>query len=280
LDNNQFNTTHLRPRPRPAWLGANNTTSATAPNRDIHAVPTYNFESTPFDFQFPPPSKHASSSNTTRRLPDIPDPDRSPSSAWGLDDDVIPAGPKGKKRQIEEVMDKPSKTKHTSSSTTQRLPDIPDLDRSPSPAWSFGDNPADVTPADPRGKKPRIEEVVDKPSKAKPRRKATAAATGKSVAKKPRKGTAKQEVKKEVKGGSSNGRKPGAAGYSEKEIMKLLQLIQKYLPIGGAGWDLVMVQYNRWAKKNEFSCDRARKALRTKFDAVYYILHRIWMCKC
>jgi hypothetical protein len=150
----------------------------------------------------------------------------------------------------------------------RRLPDIPGLDHSPSPEWTFDDNPADVVPADPKGKKRRIEEVVDEPSKTKPRKKAAA---GKPAAKKPKKVVVKQEVKKEVKSGSSNGRKPGAAGYSEKEIMKLLQLIQKYLPIGGAGWDLVMVQYNRWAKKNEFSCDRARKALRTKFDAVYNV---------
>jgi hypothetical protein len=90
----------------------------------------------------------------------------------------------------------------------------------------------------------------------------------------------KQELKKEVKSGSNNGHKLGAVGYSEKEIMKLLLLIQKYLPIGGAGWDLVMVQYNRWAKKNEFSCDRACKALQTKFNAVYNLLYHILMCKC
>ena len=242
----------------------------------------YEFESTTFNFQFPPPSEHTSSS-TARRLPDIPDLDRTPSPAWRFDDspaDVMPADPKGKKRRIEEVVDKPSKTKHTSSSTAQRLADIPDLDRTPSPTWGFDDNPADVMPADPRGKKRRIEEVADKPSKPKPRKKATVAAVGKSAAKKPKKGAAKQEVKKEVKSVSSNGRKLGAAGYSEKEIMKLLQLIQNYLPIGGAGWDLVMVQYNRWAKKNEFSCDRARKALRTKFDAVYNVLYCMLICKC
>jgi hypothetical protein len=199
-----------------------------------------------------------------------------------LDDDVIPADPKGKKRQIEEVADKPSKTKHTSSSTTPRLPDLPDPDCSPSPTWGFDDDPPNVTSADLRGKKCRIEEVVDKSSKTRPRRNATATATGarKPAAKKPRKGTVKQEVKKEVKSGASNGCKLGAAGYSEKEIMKLLLLIQKYLPIGGAGWDIMMVQYNWWVKKNEFSCDRACKALQTKFDAVYNVLHHILTCKC
>ena len=233
------------------------------------------FESTTFDFHFPPPSKHPLS---TTQISDIPDLDHS-SPAWGSDD-VMAADPKGKKRQIEEVVDKPSKTNYVSSSTMRRLPDLPELDRSPSPAWGFENNTTDVMPADLKGKKRRIEEVADKPAKTKPRGKATAAAVGKPAAKKPRKGGPKQDVKKEVKSGSSNGRKLGAAGYSEKEIMKLLLLIRKYLPIGGAGWDLVMVQYNRWAKKNEFSCDRARKALRTKFDAVYNFLYHILMCKC
>lgn len=77
----------------------------------------------------------------------------------------------------------------------------------------------------------------------------------------------KQE--KETKSGAKRGRKPGAAGYSQTELNKLLHLINKGLPIGGAGWDLIVDQYNQWAKKNGYTCDRARKALRTKFDAVY-----------
>ena len=224
------------------------------PNRDICAATM--FESTTFDFHFPPPSKHPLS---TTQILDIPDLDHL-SPAWGSDD-IMAADLKGKKRQIEEVMDKPSKTKYASSSTMRRLPDIPDLDCSPLPAWGFENNTTDVMPADPKGKKCCIEEVADKPSKTKPRGKATATAVEKPAAKKPGKGGPKQDIKKEVKSGSSNGRKLGAAGYSKKEIMKLLLLIQKYLPIGGARWDLVMVQYNQWAKKNKFSCDHARKAL-------------------
>lgn len=154
-------------------------------------VPTYDFPSTSFDFQFPPLSKPAL------------------------------------------------------LSTSQSLLDIPDLSRLPSPTWSLDDNAADIMPADLKGKKHQIEEVEDKTSKTKPHKKIVAS-TAKSAAKKPKKTT----VKKEVKSGMSHGCKPGAAGYSEKEIMKLFLLIQHHLPIGGTRWDLMMGQYNRWAKKN------------------------------
>jgi hypothetical protein len=76
-------------------------------------VPTYDFPSTSFDFQFPPLSKPALLS-TSQSLLDIPDLSRLPSPTWSLDDnaaDIMPADPKGKKHQIEEVEDKTSKTK-------------------------------------------------------------------------------------------------------------------------------------------------------------------------
>jgi len=58
--------------------------------------------------------------------------------------------------------------------------------------------------------------------------------------KKPRKVAVKQEVKKEVKSGAKRGHKPGASGYLQIELNKLLCLINKGLPIGGARWDLII----------------------------------------
>jgi hypothetical protein len=200
-----------RPRPRPAWLGANDMAPTAPSNRNTRVIPSFNFPSTNFDFRYPLPSEGGSSA--ARRSPELPLLNRSPSPAWYSDDDGKPLDPKGRKRQIEEVEEEPAKTKA--------------------------------------------------------RKKTTVTTATKSGAKKPKKAAARPAVKTEK--GAKRGRKPGAAGYSEAELMKLLKLAQKYLPIGGAGWDLVMTEYNQWAKKNGYTCDRGRKALRTKFDAVYHV---------
>ena len=159
----------------------------------------------------------------------------------------------------------PSKT----PSAARRPPDVPIIDRSPSPMWGSDISLPDVNAStDPKGKKRRIEEVANEHAKTKPRKKA---AVVKPVPKKPTKPKKPIAVKKEVNSGAKRGRKAGSSGYSLEEIQKLLSLVEKQLPIGGAGWDLVMNEYNRWAKKNGYGCDRARKALRTKFDTVYII---------
>ena len=145
------------------------------------------------------------------------------------------------------------------------------IDQSPSPVWGSDNSlPNADAQAEPKGKKRRVEEVANEPVKPKPRKKASAAAAVKSVPKKPKKPVA---VKKEANSGAKRGRKSGSSGYSLEEIQMLLSLTQKQLPIGGAGWDLVMNEYNRWAKKNGYTCDRARKALRTKFDTVMLFLY-------
>ena len=63
------------------------------------------------------------------------------------------------------------------------------------------------------------------------------------------------------------GRKAGAAGYSDDEIMRLLKIIEKVLPLGKQSWELVTDAYNQFATRHKYMT-RTSKALRAKFDSV------------
>ncbi|KAF9484658.1 hypothetical protein BDN70DRAFT_872175 [Pholiota conissans] len=60
------------------------------------------------------------------------------------------------------------------------------------------------------------------------------------------------------------GRRPGAGNYGDMEIKKLLDLIEKELPVGQNGWKRVHAKYCVWAQKRGHSA-RDVKALEAKF---------------
>ena len=63
------------------------------------------------------------------------------------------------------------------------------------------------------------------------------------------------------------GRKAGAVGYSDDEIMRLLKIIEKVLPLGKQSWELVTDAYNQFATRHKYMT-WISKALRAKFDSV------------
>ncbi|KII84778.1 hypothetical protein PLICRDRAFT_116953, partial [Plicaturopsis crispa FD-325 SS-3] len=74
-----------------------------------------------------------------------------------------------------------------------------------------------------------------------------------------------RSVTKAAKPAKTRGRQPGAVKYSIPECEALVRYISEKLPIGKAGWQWVMVQYNKWAVAHGFT-DRGQTALRTKFE--------------
>lgn len=63
------------------------------------------------------------------------------------------------------------------------------------------------------------------------------------------------------------GRRPGAQGYSDSDLLRLGQLTLRYKPIGPDGWKVVARKYNKLARKND-RAQREVKALRTEWDQV------------
>ncbi|KAG7092854.1 hypothetical protein E1B28_009169 [Marasmius oreades] len=49
------------------------------------------------------------------------------------------------------------------------------------------------------------------------------------------------------------GRTTDAMQYSNNKMHQLLDLFQKYLPMGTCGWEAVLQEYNKWAKKNGYT---------------------------
>ena len=59
----------------------------------------------------------------------------------------------------------------------------------------------------------------------------------------------------------------GATNFTEIATMELLKIVDKFLPIGGDGWNAVQKEYNKFAKMNgQPECDS--RSLRQKFDKV------------
>jgi hypothetical protein len=100
-----------------------------------------------------------------------------------------------------------------------------------------------------RSKKKDIDQVPDSPPAAKPKKSRPA----------------KKDTVAEPKTGK--GRQPGSVGYSVPECEALLDCIEDYLPIGGAGWSAVSSKYNSWTSKHGY-VERTEKALRVKYDVV------------
>jgi hypothetical protein len=63
------------------------------------------------------------------------------------------------------------------------------------------------------------------------------------------------------------GRKAGARGYSEAEMVMLTKLARKYLPVGSKGWDALTETYRKECLKNSWPV-REKKPLKTKFEHV------------
>jgi hypothetical protein len=60
------------------------------------------------------------------------------------------------------------------------------------------------------------------------------------------------------------GRQPGSSGYQNEELYTLIELVQKYLPQGQKGWDLVTEEYNSiWTDSK-----RTANSLKQRWDRV------------
>lgn len=77
----------------------------------------------------------------------------------------------------------------------------------------------------------------------------------------------KKKVKAEPKLKVTKGRMPGSRNFSDEEVLHVLHWIGEKLPIGGAGWQWVAQEYNKWAVKYSYA-ERDHKSIKAKFDAV------------
>ncbi|KAF7964812.1 hypothetical protein HWV62_2753 [Athelia sp. TMB] len=138
---------------------------------------------------------------------------------------------------------------------------LPESAPSPTPSELEMDAYADAIRATDKGKKHTSEpsQAPAKPVRTRPE-KADSAGKKKCVPK---------VDKAASKAAAKAGRKPGAVNYSLAEIEALLQLIEKYLPLGPNTWLVVTWEYSQWCKKRGYKDDQDHKSIRTKFAAVH-----------
>ncbi|PPQ95870.1 hypothetical protein CVT26_015609 [Gymnopilus dilepis] len=72
------------------------------------------------------------------------------------------------------------------------------------------------------------------------------------------------EGERPAKRANHGGRRPGAGNYSDPDVQKLLDLVEKELPIGQRGWKAVHKRYTKYAEKHKRHV-RDCKALENKF---------------
>lgn len=70
-----------------------------------------------------------------------------------------------------------------------------------------------------------------------------------------------------AKKGTHGGRRAGAGNYGKAELDKLLQLVERELPVGQTDWKRIHSSYASWASKNGHAC-RDTKAVEAKFKLV------------
>ncbi|KAF8079108.1 hypothetical protein FPV67DRAFT_1776157 [Lyophyllum atratum] len=75
------------------------------------------------------------------------------------------------------------------------------------------------------------------------------------------------KVKAEPKSKVTKGRVAGSRNFSTEENLYILHCIERRLPIGGAGWQVVAAEYNKWAAKHSY-VERDHKSIKGKFDAL------------
>jgi hypothetical protein len=63
------------------------------------------------------------------------------------------------------------------------------------------------------------------------------------------------------------GRSAGAANYTEEDVYGLLEIVRKWLPIGGKAWNSVGDEFNQWAEGNDRPT-RTVKSIEAKFKQV------------
>ncbi|KAF8799598.1 hypothetical protein BYT27DRAFT_7028741, partial [Phlegmacium glaucopus] len=66
------------------------------------------------------------------------------------------------------------------------------------------------------------------------------------------------------------GRKEGSRNFSAEEIVELVNIVGRHVPIGSNGWDAVVKEYNIWAEGKYV--ERDSRSLKAKFDSVHSIL--------
>lgn len=81
--------------------------------------------------------------------------------------------------------------------------------------------------------------------------------------------TVSKKSKKKIAEGTKGGRQTGSRNFTQDNIIKIVELIQAYLPIGNEGWDLVTDQFNEWAKEHH-SFERDSLGIRKKWDGVSF----------
>ncbi|KAG6887390.1 hypothetical protein C0992_012453 [Termitomyces sp. T32_za158] len=79
----------------------------------------------------------------------------------------------------------------------------------------------------------------------------------------------KKKVLDRLKAKATKGQLLGSCNFGIEEKLHLLDCVNQQLPIGGAGWKVVVEKYNKWATEHDYA-ERDDKSLKGKFDALVH----------